>query len=191
MSFLKNIKKSPQSDQELVQLYKKDGDIQVLAELYQRYMDLLYAVCIKYLKDPEAAKDAVMGIFEELIPKLLKHDVIQFKGWVYMVSKNYCLMQLRARKQLPLGSEMEFMQLMESPHLNGAFDKEEQLTQLTKCMDSLSADQKQTVQLFYIQKKSYKEIAGISNTDWEKVRSLIQNARRNLKICMDKALSDE
>jgi len=169
LSFIKNIKNSPRSDQELVQLYKKNGDIEVLAELYQRYMDLLFAVCVKYLKDPEAAKDAVMGIFEELIPKLLKHNVIQFKGWVYMVSKNYCLMQLRAKKQLPLASEMGFMQLTEIPHLNGAFDQEEQLTQLKKCMDSLSADQKQTVQLFYMQKKSYKEIAGISNTDWEMV----------------------
>jgi len=186
LPFLKNIKYPEATDLELVQRYKQDGDIRILAELYQRYMDLLYAVCLKYLKDPESAKDAVMGIFEELVTKLLKHEVNNFKGWVYMVAKNFCLMQLRNKKQMPMGQLPEFMQMNENLHLNEVFEKEEHLNQLVKCMDTLSPDQKQTVQLFYIQEKSYKEIAGMTNTDWSKVRSLIQNARRNLKNCMEK-----
>ena len=191
LSFIKGIQDSGQSDLELVNLYKRDGEIRVLAELYQRYMDLLFAVCMKYLKEPEAAKDAVMGIFEELIPKLLKHDISHFKGWLYMVAKNYCLMQLRTKKQLHVTGDPEFMQLTDNLHLNGAFEKEENLNQLAKCMDSLSPDQKQSVELFYMQEKSYKEIAGITGMDWNKVRSLIQNARRNLKNCMDKNMLRE
>jgi RNA polymerase sigma factor (sigma-70 family) len=186
LAFLKDIKNSAATDQELVLLYKQDEDIRVLAELYQRYMDLLYAVCLKYLKDPESAKDAVMAIFEELIPKLLKHEVIHFKGWIYMVTKNFCLMQLRSQKLMPMVNDPDIMQLTEHLHLNGVFEKEEHLDQLTKCIDTLSPDQKQTVQLFYLQEKCYKEIAGITQTDWNKVRSLIQNARRNLKNCMEK-----
>jgi RNA polymerase sigma factor (sigma-70 family) len=186
LSFLKNIFNTTATDQELVQLYKKKGDIRVLAELYQRYMDLLYPVCLKYLKEPEPAKDAVMAIFEELISKLLKHEVSYFKGWLYMVAKNHCLMQLRSKKHLTQVNDPDIMQLMENVHLNGVFEKEETLQQLTKCIDSLSPEQKQTVQLFYLQEKCYKEIAGITNTDWNKVRSLIQNARRNLKICMER-----
>jgi len=158
----------------------------VLAELYQRYMDLLYAVCLKYLKEPEASKDAVMMIFEDLVVKLSKHEVTYFKGWVYMVAKNHCLMQLRAKKQMPVVMEPDFMQLAENVHLNGVFENEDNLKQLTNCIDTLSAEQKQSVQLFYLQEKSYKEIAAITDTEWNKVRSLIQNARRNLKICMDK-----
>jgi RNA polymerase sigma factor (sigma-70 family) len=186
LSFLKNLKNSTATDHELVRLYKQDGDIRVLAELYQRYMELLYAVCIKYLKEQEAAKDAVMAIFEELVPKLLKHEVVHFRGWLYMVAKNFCLMQLRSQKQMHIVQDMEIMQLTENLHLNGVFDKEENLNQLSKCIDALSPDQKQTVQLFYLQEKCYKEIAVITDTDWNKVRSLIQNARRNLKNCMEK-----
>jgi len=186
LSFLKNLKNSTATDQELVRLYKQDGDIRVLAELYQRYMELLYAVCIKYLKEQEAAKDAVMAIFEELVPKLLKHEVVHFRGWLYMVAKNFCLMQLRSQKQMHIVQDTEIMQLTENLHLNGVFDKEENLNQLSKCIDALSPDQKQTVQLFYLQEKCYKEIALITDTDWNKVRSLIQNARRNLKNCMEK-----
>jgi RNA polymerase sigma factor (sigma-70 family) len=186
LPFLKDLKNSTATDQELVRLYKQDGDIRVLAELYQRYMELLYAVCIKYLKEQEAAKDAVMAIFEELVPKLLKHEVVHFRGWLYMVAKNFCLMQLRSQKQMHIVQDIEIMQLTENLHLNGVFDKEENLNQLSKCIDALSPDQKQTVQLFYLQEKCYKEIAVITDTDWNKVRSLIQNARRNLKNCMEK-----
>jgi RNA polymerase sigma factor (sigma-70 family) len=191
LSFLKDLKNSSATDLELVQLYKQEGDIRVLAELYQRYMDLIYAVCLKYLKDQEAAKDAVMSVFEELVPKLLKHEVAHFKGWLYMVAKNFCLMQLRSQKQMHIIHDPDIMHLTENLHLNGIFEKEDQLSQLTKCIDSLSPDQKQTVQLFYLQEKCYKEIAVITDSDWNKVRSLIQNARRNLKNCMEKNIISE
>jgi RNA polymerase sigma factor (sigma-70 family) len=186
LSFLKTISNTAATDLELVRLYKQEGDIRVLAELYQRYMDLLYAVCLKYLKEPEASKDAVMMIFEDLVIKLSKHEVTYFKGWVYMVAKNHCLMQLRAKKQMPVVMDPDFMQLAENVHLNGVFENEDNLKQLTNCIDTLSPEQKQSVQLFYLQEKSYKQIAAITDTEWNKVRSLIQNARRNLKICMDK-----
>ena len=51
----------------------------VLGELYQRYMDLVYGVCLKYYKETESAKDSVMLIFEELVSKLKKHEVENFK----------------------------------------------------------------------------------------------------------------
>ncbi len=190
MTFLKNSKSKAATDQELVLLYKKEGDIRVLSELYQRYMDLLYAVCLKYLKNPEEAKDAVMSVFEELISKLAKHEVNQFSGWVYTVTKNHCLMKLRAGKRIRLVNDTDIMQLAENPHLNGVFENEEQLSQLTKCIDGLSPEQKMTVQLFYLQQKSYREIASITETEWSKVRSQVQNARRNLKICMEKNSPD-
>ena len=154
-------------------------------------MEQIYAVCLKYLKEPETSKDAVMAIFEELIIKLTKHDVNYFRGWVYTVAKNYCLMQLRSQKQIPLEANPDFMQLADNLHPDGVFEKEQNLNQLTKCIDSLSSDQRQSVKLFYLQEKSYKEIAGLTNSDWNKVRSLIQNARRNLKICMENNLTNE
>ena len=186
MSFLKDIVNAQTTDRELVIQYKQEGDVRVLGELYQRYMDLIYAVCLKYLKEPAEAQDAVMSIFEELVNKLRKHEVGNFKGWLYTVAKNYCLMALRSNKQIPLTQMPEFMQLPENPHLENAVEKELNLNRLSKCIEGLSPDQKYTVQLFYLEEKSYKEIAGITQTEWNKVRSLVQNARRNLKICMDK-----
>ena len=79
----------------LIAGFKESGDLNILAELYKRYMELVYAVSLKYLKDSEASKDVVMEVFEELIHKLKKHDVVNFKSWLYTLVKNHCLMKLR------------------------------------------------------------------------------------------------
>ena len=189
MPFLKNISNQSATDLELVALYKKSSDLSVLGVLYERYMDLVYGVCLKYLKEGEAAKDATMQVFEELVSKLHKYEVENFKSWLHTLAKNHCLMQLRTPKNLKtVEFNTELMQTGEDVHLNGIFQKEEQLKQLEQCMNTLSAEQKQSVELFYLQNKSYKEISDITGTEWNQVRSLIQNGRRNLKICMDKKI---
>ena len=95
MAFLKNNQGSGISDAELVNSYQSAADLEILATLYQRYMEQVYGVCFKYLKDPENARDAVMQIYEELTVKLKKHRVENFKSWLYTLARNYCLMQLR------------------------------------------------------------------------------------------------
>lgn len=187
MTFLKSISKPQQSDAELVLLYKQSADLAVLGELYQRYMDLVYGVCLKYLKDPESARDAVMQIFEELVVKLRKHDVENFRAWLHQVAKNYCLMQLRTPKNLKtVELPASLMQTEENVHLNGVLEKEENFDKLEKCMAALPGEQEQMIKLFYLEGKSYNEIVTITGEEWNKVRSLIQNGRRNLKLCMEK-----
>ena len=186
MSFLKNIPSHSAGDAELVAAYRASGDLTLLAALYQRYMDLLYGVCLKYLQEPETAKDAVMNIFEELAQKLLKYEVENFSSWVYTLAKNHCLMQLRSAKRMKTSEfDPDHMQTGEELHLNGVFEKEQQLDKLSKCLETLSSEQKTTVELFYLQHKCYKEIETMTGLEWNKVRSHIQNGRRNLKICME------
>ena len=160
--------------------------MQHLAELYQRYMDLAYAVSLKYLKDTEAAKDAVMEVFEELIEKLKRHDVTNFRSWLYTLVKNHCLMKLRsASRNKSVNLDENNMQLREDLHQDDD-EKEWQLQHMSECIAKLVAEQKFTIELFYLQQKCYKEITEITGLEWNKVRSLIQNGRRNLKICMEK-----
>jgi RNA polymerase sigma-70 factor (ECF subfamily) len=77
------------------------------------------------------------------------------------------------------------MQTAEDLHLNDKIEKEEQLGRLSKCIETLSDEQRAVVELFYLQNKCYKEIETITGLQWNKVRSHIQNGRRNLKICME------
>ncbi len=186
MSFLKNIP-SILSDAELVIQYKQTGDLQQLGVLYQRYMDLIYGVCLKYLKEPEDAKDCVLNIFEDLVTKLQKHEVENFKSWLYQLAKNHCLMRLRSAKKLQnVKIDPALMQSDEDLHLSGALEKEENFLQLEKCMEQLMDEQRTTIELFYMQGKCYNEIAEETGLEWNKVRSFIQNGRRNLKLCMEK-----
>ena len=187
MSFLKNIQSLPQSDEELVRLYKQTGDLNCLAQLYQQYMDLVYGVCLKYLKDDEDAKDSTLIIYEELVIKLKKHEVANFKSWMYQLAKNHCLMKLRSEKKWSkVNIDVSLVQNEENVHLNGELEKEENFKQLSFCLEQLGNEQRAVLELFYMQGKCYKEIVEQTGIEWNKVRSFIQNGRRNLKICMDK-----
>ncbi|HXR83321.1 MAG TPA: sigma-70 family RNA polymerase sigma factor [Hanamia sp.] len=185
MAFFKKIL-SADTDTDLVKQYKSGGDINVLGELYTRYMDLVYGVCLKYFKEPEEAKDAVINIFEELVTKLKKYEVSNFKSWLYQLTKNHCLMKIRSGKSNPVVADINIMHLAENNHPDNIAEKEKQLNGMENCIEQLPAEQKHAIQLFYLQEKCYKEIADITKTDINRVRSFIQNGRRNLKICMEK-----
>src|SRR5258708_5460083 len=101
MNFFKRpVKTNITDDDAQLDSYRKSGDVAVLGTLFEKYMGLIYGVCLKYLNDEDEAKDAVMGIFEELIVKVKQHDIKQFRSWLYVLSRNYCLMQLRSGKKL-------------------------------------------------------------------------------------------
>jgi RNA polymerase sigma factor (sigma-70 family) len=190
LSFLKNISPNSLTDNELVTLYKESEDLSVLGELYQRYMELVYGVCLKYFKEPERAKDSVMQIFEELVSKLKKHEVDNFRGWLHQLSKNHCLMQLRTPKNLKMVEfKTDLVQNEENVHLNGVLEKEENFKKLEHCIGTLTSDQQAAIRLFYLEEKCYNEIVEITGQEWNQVRSFIQNGRRNLKICMENKIA--
>jgi len=187
LAFLKNISRDNSTDKELVTAFKSSGDINFLSTLYQRYMELVFGVCLKYFKDVERSKDAVMDIFDELNTKLKVHEVDNFKGWLHVLARNHCLMQLRSPRNMKTTEfNPVFMYSEQNTHLNGeALEKEENFKKMEFCIDTLPDEQKQTVKLFYMESKCYNEIAEITGFEWNKVRSYIQNGKRNLKICME------
>jgi len=192
VAFLKNNHVTGSSDAELVTRYQSGGDLETLATLYQRYMEQVYGVCFKYLKEPEDARDAVMQIFEELTIKLKKHRVENFRSWLYTLARNFCLMQLRTPRNLKtIHLTEDGVYSDEGMHLNGIPEQEENLRKMETCLQTLVPEQKQAVELFYLQQKCYREIAVITGLEWNKVRSCIQNGRRNLKICMEKNISQK
>lgn len=189
MKFITNtsVKNGPE-DQELLTEYRKSGSLEILGQLYGRYMHLVYGLCLKYLKDEEKSKDAVMQIFEQLISKLKIHEVINFKSWLYTLARNYCLMELRSSTRhefVPM--EENFMEKDAFVHLDIDDTRERTLTVMEKCIEKLPPEQKDSINLFYLEQKCYKEIADITGFDLNKVKSYIQNGKRNLKICIEKS----
>ena len=95
-------------------------------------------------------------------------------------------MKLRKQKTIPVNIDLSVVQLAENIHLDDELEKEENFKQMQYCMGQLIQQQRQVIELFYLQKKCYKEISEITEIEINRVRSFIQNGRRNLKICMEK-----
>ncbi len=188
MKFVRKSSGNTQADEEeLLKEYRESGDLEVLGALYQPYMYLLYGVCLKYLKNEDQSKDAVMQIFEQLIEKLRKHEVSNFKSWLYSVARNYCLMELRVSgKYQTVPIEENFMENGAIVHLDIEDIREKKLTIMEACIEKLPTEQRETINLFYLQQKCYKEVADETGFNLNKVKSYIQNGKRNLKICIEK-----
>ncbi|GEM69904.1 DNA-directed RNA polymerase sigma-70 factor [Sphingobacterium mizutaii NBRC 14946 = DSM 11724] len=175
-------------EKQLLQYYKETGSLDALGKLYAPYMSLLYGVCYKYLQDAEQSQDAVMQIFDELINKLRVYEVDNFKSWVYVYARNFCLMQLRKNKQITKVDIEE--NLYESEKMLNDDDEkkwgEQDFEKLESCIAGLNQEQELCIRMFYLEQKCYKDIADQTGYDIAKVKSYIQNGRRNLKICMEK-----
>lgn len=97
-------------------------------------------------------------------------------------------MQLRTPKNMKtVEFKTELVQSEEDVHLNGVLEKEENLRKMEYCLSTLAEEQQESIRLFYLEGKSYNEIVALTGQEWNHIRSLIQNGRRNLKICMDKS----
>lgn len=188
MSFFKRPKKQDDADpNKLLDSYRDGGDIAILGKLYEAHVPLVYGLCLKYLMDEEMAKDAVMGIFEELIVKVKQHDIKQFRSWLYVLARNYCFMQLRSGKKLDIINLDEFVEFTPFLHPDDN-NREKTMQALERCLEKLPANQKQSVSLFYLSEKCYKDIVELTGFGLNEVKSYIQNGKRNLRICLDKEI---
>lgn len=164
--------------------------MEVLGMLYERYMHLVYGVCLKYFENREDARDGVTGIFEKLIDEVTRHELDNFKGWLYVVTKNFCLMKLRADRSKQEKAEKwqnEQYIFMESAQEMHPIDEEgaDLNKRLEECIKLLKAAQKQCIHQFYYENRSYREISELLKMDEKKVKSYIQNGKRNLKLCIE------
>lgn len=176
------------SDSTLLEHFYKERNNKWLGILLERYTVLLYGVCIKYLKEEEESRDAVQQIYLKVISELEKHQVTYFKSWLYQVAKNYCLMQLRGKGKtvVPVSENLYVTDESSNDMISDLRSKEETYLALNEALEELNTEQKQCIKLFYLQKKSYQEIAGETGYTSLQVKSFIQNGKRNLKIKLEK-----
>ncbi len=183
------------TDAELLSLYRNTGDKNHVGTLYKRYAHLVFGLSMKYFRNEDQAADAVNQIFIKLFDVLLKHQVEYFKSWLYTFSKNYCLMELRSaksglRKALEYNTDFKtIVENAEESHLN-ANDRESEFAMLEKALAGLEEKQRECVELFYLKGRSYDEIVRSTGYDMNKVKSYIQNGKRNLKIAMEESKNE-
>jgi RNA polymerase sigma-70 factor (ECF subfamily) len=180
------------SDAELISLFTQKGEKEALGVLFNRYSAMALSVAAKYYNDKDTARDVCMQVFEKLMTLLHKHEIDNFKSWLYRVVKNECLMQLRKKQDSVAGSleeEKKFNRIMESSldlHPEEVIDKERKLQSLENAIEMLEPRQKLCIELFFLKEKSYAEIVAETGFELLQVKSCIQNGKRNLQIKMGK-----
>lgn len=173
------------TDEQLLKAFRADGDNKWLGVLLQRYTTLLLGVAMKYLKDKAQAEDAVQQVFLKALTHLPKEEIVNFKGWLYVMVRNQCLQVLRDKTYKT--SEAALANL---PATEG--DKEADkhidynLHRVQEALEQLNTEQKKSIELFYLRKYSYEQIIAETGYTFMQVKSYIQNGKRNLKIILSK-----
>lgn len=195
MSDNNNYSLSNYSDSELIAIYKKTSNPEIIGELYKRYTIFTFSICLKYFKNKDQATEAVLDIFEDLIEKLLNHNPENFRTWLYSVAKNYCLLKFRDKK---IEYDIELLDFLKHDLVddteeskNQILIREKQISLLNDHIKELKVEQKICIDLFYIQDKSYKEIEEITGYSYNNIKSYIQNGKQNLKKILEKHYGDQ
>lgn len=178
-----------ESDENLIGKYASSGDKEIIGQLYLKYSPLVLGTCIKYLKEREQARDLTMTIFEKLLDKLLVNKPNNFKTWLYVLTKNECLMILRKKKPETTDIDSFVMENSMSVHPTIEIDNSDKNEPLKECMEKLKDIQKNCIKAFYLEEKSYKTVSNELDLDIKKVKSNIQNGKRNLQMCIEKSLT--
>ncbi len=181
----KNIAKLP--DENLISEIQKGNHKLAIGELYKRYAHLMFGVALKYLKNPTEAEDVVMNIFVKLDLKIKKSNIKHLKNWLYTVTKNECLMKLRKTNHLTSGVETALLLKADDSQnkLEEYLLNEQKYKILEQTINKLKETQKICIELFYLKNKCYDQIANQTGFEIKKVKSYIQNGKRNLKILLE------
>lgn len=175
------------TDLELIHEIKSGKQRLAMGELYKRYAHLMFGVGLKYLKSKEEAEDMLMIVFEKLKTKIGKSEIKNLKNWLYTVMKNECLMKLRQTNRITSDVETALLfKADDSAHeLKAAQLKEQQYSTLENAITQLKDQQQTCIHLFYLKGKCYDEIALTTGFELKKVKSYIQNGKRNLKLILE------
>lgn len=175
-------------DASLLARFQESGRPEDLTPLFERYLELTYSLCLRYLGTATRAEDATMELFSFLTEKLPHQEVSNYRSWLQTVVRNHCLMQLRREKREVLENSSTFdVQLHDQLHqYDESPETDDRMAGLSDCIAQLKEQQRQCVELFYLQEgNTYKSISEQLGLELGKVRSFIQNGRRNLRLCLE------
>lgn len=179
------------SDAEILAKVAETGNIDLYYTLFERYQHLVYGQCKRYFTNAADCSDMAMHIFEVMVRRIKPTEVKNFAALLSSITNNECISELRKRKsyQKHLSNfsdiKKQHKSYVENDGLlrltSGLSDEQQQMI-LDSAIHRLKPAQKRTVKLFFLERKSYKEISDLTNLSDKEVKSNLQNGKRNLKI---------
>lgn len=174
------------SDESIILEYQQTQNKRLLSPLFKKYSEKLFGLAYYYLSDRDYSMDAVMETYEVVLRSIDEKEITYYKGWLMSICRNICLKKIRDDKKFSELKEVSdsFMENEEDSVYN-----DDAIEKVLELIPKLKTNQKNCVEAFYLQNKSYEEISENLSMTFKEVKSHIQNGKRNLKILFEKSSS--
>lgn len=166
------------------------GDLAAFNCLVERHERVIYAVCLRLLRDQQLAEDASQDTFLRAYRSLERFDGSAFRPWLLRIATNRCYDLLRYRRRRPAES-LDAQLVEEEPawvSSEARADDPERMAlnqdlrlQLERALAALPDDQRLVVILHDIEGYRYDEIAAIVGATLGTVKSRLSRARSRLR----------
>jgi RNA polymerase sigma-70 factor (ECF subfamily) len=173
------------TDEEVIQQVLPEHSNQCFESLYNRYASKVYQRCLSMTHDSEKAHDFTHDIFLKVFDKLTSfQERSSFSTWLYSVSYNYCLDQLRLGKRVPL-TPLDNTCSEHITESQEAYLQEETLQLMRQAMEILSIQERALLSLKYEDGLSIEEIARLYSIGAGAVKMRLKRSREKLKGLYD------
>lgn len=173
------------SDEEALEQYLLSQNVNYFNLLYDRYTDKVYAKCISMLRDQELAEDATQEIFVKILLSLSKFSgKSKFSTWLYSITYNYCIDQIRREKKENTVTVNDFSRIDQvDDDMYDSEIKETNVFRLKEVMEKLNAEDKSILMMKYQDDLSIRDICSILDKTESAVKMKILRAKEKfLKI---------
>lgn len=166
------------------------GDSNAFAALVKSVQRQVYGLCLRLLRTEAEAAEVAQETFLRAYQNLDRYDDARpFDLWVLTIARNQCLDLLRRRQKLKTEDVEDHSHALPSgePTLEeGAIARQERKS-LEDAMATLSVDDREVLALYYVQKRTTKEIAEVMNVAPGTIMARLFRAREKLRTRMTAA----
>jgi RNA polymerase sigma-70 factor (ECF subfamily) len=163
------------------------GDSDAFASLVRTIQRPIYGLCLRLLRSEAEASEVAQEAFLRAYQNLARYDESRpFDLWVMAIARNLCLDILRRRSRMSTEDIDEQAQVLPSgePTVEQkAIDRQERKS-LEEAMATLSADDREVLALYYVQRRTTKEIAEVMDVAPGTIMARLFRAREKLRKVM-------
>lgn len=171
-------------------LAARRGDRNAFAALVRSVQRPVFGLCLRLVRSEAEAAELAQDAFLRAYQNLHRYDEARpFDLWVMAIARNLCLDVLRRRSHMRTEDLSEMNDALPSGEKSleeGAIERQERLS-LEEAMSSLGADDREVLALYYVQKRTTKEIAEVMGVAPGTIMARLFRAREKLRKRMQSA----
>lgn len=169
------------NDEELIKQYLTTSPNDCFETLYNRYVGKVYNRCYSLTKDSEKAQDFTHDIFIRMFSRLDRFQGRStFSTWLYSISYNYCMDQLRTSKRMTT-TELENEATYDSIPAVDSEENEYSLQYLSEALGTLSPQEINILRLKYQDGLDIQQIADQLNITDSAVKMRLKRSRDKVR----------